>query len=93
MGAPVSEEEVNEAIKDAKLGSAPGPDGLPYEFYKVFSSSLVPLLTRVYNHYILEVVFPQSYRTATTRLFPKVDGVPAFNQLKWIFIYRHLQGL
>ena len=86
VGAPVSEEEVNEAIKDAKLGSAPGPDGLPYELYKVLCSSLVPLLTRVYNHYILEVVFPQSYRTATTRLFPKVDGVPAIDQLKWIFL-------
>ena len=68
------EQEVSESIKETKSGSAPGPDGLPYEFYKQFSPSLVPILTRAFNWYIQEKAFPLSYRKALTRLIPKVEG-------------------
>ena len=34
--AEVTEQEIVEAIKITKKGSAPGPDGIPAEFYQAF---------------------------------------------------------
>jgi exonuclease III len=45
----ITEEELRLAISQANRGSAPGWDGLPYEFYRVFASELVPVLARVFN--------------------------------------------
>jgi hypothetical protein len=45
----ITEEELRLAISQANRGSAPGWDGLPYEFYRVFAAELVPVLARVFN--------------------------------------------
>jgi hypothetical protein len=35
-----SEQEIKAALDDMKTNSAPGPDGLPVEFYKCFSDQV-----------------------------------------------------
>ena len=45
----ITEEELRLALAQANRGSAPGWDGLPYEFYRAFASELVPVLARVFN--------------------------------------------
>lgn len=42
MQAPLSVDELTEALRGMPSGSAPGPDGLPSEFYRTFWSVLQP---------------------------------------------------
>jgi hypothetical protein len=51
-------DEVVASIKDSKRGKAPGPDGLPAEWYKHFSAILSPLLEHVFNEAQREVAIP-----------------------------------
>lgn len=46
---PLTQAEIERAIKTSKSGKSPGPDGYPIEFYKAFSVKLVPLLCEVYE--------------------------------------------
>jgi len=45
----LTREELEVALAWAGRGSAPGGDGLPYEFYRHFHEALAPLLLRVFN--------------------------------------------
>lgn len=45
----ISQPELRRAIRAAQRGRAPGPDGLPYEFYATFWAWLEPLLAAVFN--------------------------------------------
>ena len=45
----VTPDEMGWAISRARKGSAPGCDGLPYEFYAVFAGMLTPVLCRLFN--------------------------------------------
>lgn len=42
-------EDFDVALAAAKRGSAPGYDGLPYEFYRAFRAQLMPVLLKVFN--------------------------------------------
>jgi len=78
----LTEQEVKDIVEECRMGAAPGPDGLSYEFYKTFKGTLAPVLARVFNHYLQEGRMPRSYKVATTRLIPKVDGIPSIDQLR-----------
>jgi exonuclease III len=45
----LAEEEMILAIRASSRGSAPGWDGLPYEFFRVFERVLAPVLVRAFN--------------------------------------------
>ena len=45
----LSTEELELALQMATRGSSPGYDGLPYEVYRAFAPTLVPVLRRVFN--------------------------------------------
>ena len=45
----LSTEELELALQHASRGSSPGIDGLPYEFYRAFKDTLIPVLLRVFN--------------------------------------------
>ena len=79
---PITEVEVAKAIKESKNGTSPGPDGLTYEFYKATTEWIVPILTRLFNSYIEQGRMPSRFRTASTRLVPKVDDVPGVEDLR-----------
>lgn len=46
----LSAEELSLALSHARRGSAPGFDGLPYEFYRAFQDILLPVLVHVFNN-------------------------------------------
>jgi len=60
--------ELSRALQSAARGSTPGIDGLPYEFYRAFQDTLIPLLVRVFN-----VAFSQT--TTSNNLAPLIQGV------------------
>lgn len=45
----IGKEEIEEAIMQLSNGKSPGRDGIPNEFYKVFSKVLIPILKEVYE--------------------------------------------
>lgn len=42
LNVPLTEEEFEKALKDMKVGKAPGPDCLPLQYYKIFKDILNP---------------------------------------------------
>ena len=48
-GAPITEEDMLEVIKEIPTGKSPGPDRLPNKLYKVLASALAPILTEALN--------------------------------------------
>ena len=67
----ISEEEVRASLKSMKDGSAPGCDGIPTEFYKVFWNQLKkPLLNCINYSFQLDVLSP-SERIGIISLFHK----------------------
>ena len=79
---PITQEEVRKAIDQSKANSSPGPDGLTYQFYKKTKEWITPILTTIYNQYIQRNQLPERYCKATTRLIPKVEGIPTVEQLR-----------
>lgn len=45
----LSTDDIKLALRQVQRGSVPGVDGLPYEFYRAFKDTLVPVLVRVFN--------------------------------------------
>ena len=48
-GAPITDPEVLHTLAYLPKGKSPGPDRLPNQFYRTFSSLVAPILTKVYN--------------------------------------------
>jgi exonuclease III len=67
----IEAQEVLDAIRTAPNGSAPGPDGITFEFYKRFATILAPALARLYNESRKGGVFPLSFRQTHIILLPK----------------------
>jgi hypothetical protein len=49
IARPISLEEVDNAISQSPNNKAPGPDGIPSEFYKQFKDILIPRLTAIFD--------------------------------------------
>ncbi|GFR77527.1 Pol polyprotein [Elysia marginata] len=72
----LSEQEISSAFKTMKNGSSPGPDGIPFEFYKVFWKDLKKLFkeARRYSQTIGKLSSTQ--RQGTISLIHKVKAKP-----------------
>src|SRR3954468_3017189 len=66
--------EVEEAISSSASGSAPGPDGLPFEFYKQFSKELAPFLALLFNEAFSSGSLPLSFPQSRISLLYKHKG-------------------
>src|SRR5438128_344183 len=72
LNRPISQEEVADAISSSPNGKAPGPDGIPSEFYKHFSDTLVFPMTRMFNDILLiGKCAPISWMQSKCILIPK----------------------
>jgi hypothetical protein len=49
LDCPITQEEVLQAIRSMPRRWIPGPDGLPLDFFSIFSDLLAPVLTKVFN--------------------------------------------
>uniref|UniRef100_A0A8C5Q1J8 exodeoxyribonuclease III n=1 Tax=Leptobrachium leishanense TaxID=445787 RepID=A0A8C5Q1J8_9ANUR len=48
LDAPVTSDELLSVLRNLKRGKCPGPDGLPAEYYRTFSSTLTPKLLSLF---------------------------------------------
>jgi exonuclease III len=75
LSKTITLEEVTKALAKPKPGSSPGPDGLPYEFYRAFPS-LLPKLTALLNHCYQDAQIPLSWKQALLHPLPKEGKDP-----------------
>lgn len=52
LNSPITKEEVSETLKHLPNCKASGPDGLPYEYYKTFLTTLLPHMTHLFNRFM-----------------------------------------
>ena len=64
LNAPISKQEVLNAINGLQSGKAPGPDGLSSEFYKEFQDLLADQILNMLNDSFERGVLPVSLREA-----------------------------
>ncbi|KAF7644904.1 hypothetical protein LDENG_00213820, partial [Lucifuga dentata] len=76
IDAPITNQEILQAIKSMQSGKVPGPDGFPIEFYKVFSAKLVFLLGLLFKEIISVKKFPSTMSQAVISVLPKKDKDP-----------------
>ena len=79
----VTEEEISKAIKLMNNNSAPGSDGLPAEFYKVFWSRVKRPLLACYHDSFINHCLPESQRLGVISLLHKGKDLPADNLDNW----------
>ncbi|KAH9371029.1 hypothetical protein HPB48_007791 [Haemaphysalis longicornis] len=75
--APVSEDELWEAVNGANAASAPGPDGIPAAFYKAFFVVVRDPLLYMVNRIIAGGAKPTSFCEGKVILLAKEGGEPS----------------
>ena len=76
LGAPIAGAEVQEAIGQLQSGKSPGPDGFVVEFYKAYSTLIIPHLANVYNESFNSGRLPPTLSEANISLLLKKDKDP-----------------
>lgn len=76
LNQPLTISEIQTAINSMHSGRAPGPDGFPAEYYKIFSSRLVPILKSMYDESLETGCLPPTLTQATISLILKKDKNP-----------------
>lgn len=71
LEAPISKEDIVEAMSYLNPSKAPGSDGLPLEFYTTYSETLVPKLYKLFSHIFITGSLPKSMSEAFIVLIPK----------------------
>ena len=84
MHEDITEEELEQIIKDSDNNKSPGLDGLSYEFYKTAWPVIKGVFTNVLQSELNNVKLIESNRVGATRLASKVDGVPSVDELRLI---------
>lgn len=77
LSAPVTSEELWEALKGTNDSAAPGRDGIPLASYKVLFPVLRTLLLRKINAFLEHGTRADSFRASRVILVPKQGGDPA----------------
>jgi exonuclease III len=70
--APLTKEELHLVLQTCD-DSAPGPDGIPYSYYKQYWSYFGDVLVKVWNDSLESGILPDSHKKSILRLLPKVD--------------------
>ena len=83
IDAALSVEEISNSLKSMKHGSAPGGDGIPVEFYKVFWVHLKEPLMNCYKFSFEQSILPPSERIGVIALFHKGSELAADNLNNW----------
>ena len=68
---PFTSDELSAAIRALPARRAPGPDGIPYEWYQTFSDELAPLLLPFFNSILAGSPPPFSWSRTLISLIPK----------------------
>src|SRR5689334_24862842 len=73
LSAPITAEELTAVVRRLPPRRSPGPDGLPYEWYRTYLPFMTPLLLELYNGILNGDDPPASWFTTTLTLLPKPD--------------------
>ena len=67
---------IKQLKKEMKIGKAPGPDGLPLQYYKTFIDILKPRFLKTFQTLKSERQPPKQLLEATLQSFPKKVRIP-----------------
>lgn len=70
VSAPITLEELGKTLASCK-DSAPGPDGIPYSYYKAFWRLVGPILLDSWNYTLLTGNLAPSHKISFLKLIPK----------------------
>ena len=74
LNKPVTEEEVNEAVKEMRNGKAPGPDGFNVDFFKACWSIVKQDIINAVEDSRMNRTIPKALNTSFISLIPKQDN-------------------
>lgn len=70
---PFTEIEITEAINQQRGKKAPGPDGIPAEFYSELQEIITPIFKDVLKEIRGEKIIPETWTEAIITIIPKKD--------------------
>uniref|UniRef100_A0A670HYM7 Reverse transcriptase domain-containing protein n=1 Tax=Podarcis muralis TaxID=64176 RepID=A0A670HYM7_PODMU len=73
LNEKITEQEIEGAIQNMKLGKSPGPDGLTARYYKALKEWLIQPLKEVCNQILEGKKAPESWKEAFISLIPKTE--------------------
>ena len=80
LDAPVlGEGELQRALRRLPSGASPGLDAIPLEAYRKAASSLLPLLTRVFNYVLAQEAVPSGFLDGAVVSLPKPGAADPTN--------------
>jgi ribonuclease HI len=71
---PITQSEIQEALKHAKSGTSPGLDGIPIGVWKTLGSLALPQLTKIFNSFLTAGVVAPAWSESLSVLLPKKEG-------------------
>ena len=73
MNRPITNSEIETAIKNVPTNKSPGRDGLTSKFYQTFREELSPIILKLFQNITEGGTLPNSFYEATITLIPKPD--------------------
>ena len=91
--AEITDEEINRAISNLKVGKSPGADGYTADWYRSLKAHLVPLLRKMFNWVLEKGEMPGSWREAIISVIPKEGKDKQDCRLFTAVLAKHLERI